>query len=236
MNKATIALICCSTLFAACDNSNDSAKGEGSMLDKATSLASDVADSAKDATGGALDSAKNMAGNAVDSAKESAVGAIDAAKDAAVDAVASGKDLKEAAVEGASAAVDSAKESMSGAIEGAVDAGKDMTSAVTDKTSEVVASASGAVSELTSSSAAEGESIYKAKCSACHNTGVAGAPKLVEKDAWTARIAQGNEVMTKHAIEGFKGETGFMPPKGGFMTLSDDEIAAAVEYMVSQVN
>ena len=41
--------------------------------------------------------------------------------------------------------------------------------------------------------------------------------------------------MTKHAIEGFKGATGYMPPKGGFMSLSDDDIAATVKYMVSQV-
>ena len=80
----------------------------------------------------------------------------------------------------------------------------------------------------------QAESTYKSKCIACHGGGVAGAPKLGDKAAWAARIAQGDEVLLQHAIKGFKGDTGYMPPKGGFMTLSDEEISAAVQYMVSQ--
>ena len=80
----------------------------------------------------------------------------------------------------------------------------------------------------------QAESTYKSKCVACHGGGVAGAPKLGDKAAWAARIAQGDEVMLQHAIKGFKGDTGYMPPKGGFMALSDEEISAAVQYMVSQ--
>mgnify|MGYP001820310483 CR=1 FL=1 len=80
----------------------------------------------------------------------------------------------------------------------------------------------------------QAESIYKSKCVACHGGGVAGAPKLGDKAAWAARIAQGDEVLLQHAIKGFKGDTGYMPPKGGFMALSDEEISAAVQYMVSQ--
>lgn len=79
-----------------------------------------------------------------------------------------------------------------------------------------------------------GESIYKIKCIACHGSGVAGAPKLGDKAAWAARIAQGDAALTQHAIEGFKGKTGVMPAKGGFVSLSDEEIASTVEYMVSQ--
>ena len=37
---------------------------------------------------------------------------------------------------------------------------------------------------------------------------------------------------TRHALNGFQGETGVMPPKGGFMNLSDDDVKAAVDYMV----
>jgi len=79
-----------------------------------------------------------------------------------------------------------------------------------------------------------GESIYKSKCIACHSTGAAGAPKLGDKTAWGARIAQGHAVLLQHAIEGFKGNTGYMPPKGGYLNLSDEEISITVQYMVSQ--
>jgi cytochrome c5 len=48
------------------------------------------------------------------------------------------------------------------------------------------------------------------------------------------RIAQGAEVLYEHAIVGYQGETGFMPPKGGFAHLSDDDIKLAVDYMVEQ--
>lgn len=80
----------------------------------------------------------------------------------------------------------------------------------------------------------QAESTYKSKCVACHGGGIAGAPKLGDKAAWAARVAQGDEVLLQHAIKGFKGDTGYMPPKGGFMALSDEEISAAVQYMVSQ--
>ena len=79
-----------------------------------------------------------------------------------------------------------------------------------------------------------GESIYKSKCIACHSTGAAGAPKLGDKTAWGTRIAQGNAVLLQHAIEGFKGDKGYMPPKGGYLSLSDEEISITVQYMVSQ--
>ena len=86
---------------------------------------------------------------------------------------------------------------------------------------------------LTSASA-DGEAVYNSGCLACHMPGVAGAPKLGDKDAWVARIAQGIEVMYENAINGFQGQTGVMPAKGGFVHLSDDDIKAAVDYMVSQ--
>lgn len=97
----------------------------------------------------------------------------------------------------------------------------------TTTTSEEVASAG-------ADEGSPGESIFKSKCNACHGTGVAGAPKLGDKAAWAPRIAQGEAVLTQHAIEGFKGKTGIMPPKGGFASLSDEEISAVVQYMVSQ--
>ena len=70
---------------------------------------------------------------------------------------------------------------------------------------------------------------YQSKCFACHGTGAAGAPKLGDKAAWKARIAQGNDTLYSNAING----KGAMPPKGGHASLSDDAIKAMVDYMVS---
>jgi cytochrome c5 len=82
------------------------------------------------------------------------------------------------------------------------------------------------------SGAADGETVYNSGCGVCHGAGVAGAPKLGDKDAWSARIAQGDDVLHDHAINGFMG-VGMMPAKGGNASLSDDEVKAAVDYMVS---
>jgi len=77
---------------------------------------------------------------------------------------------------------------------------------------------------------ADGAATYQKACVACHMTGAAGAPKLDDKAAWTPRIAQGKDVLYTSVLKG----KGAMPPKGGQMQLSDDEIKAAVDYMVSQ--
>lgn len=78
-----------------------------------------------------------------------------------------------------------------------------------------------------------GKKVYGASCFACHGTGAAGAPKAGDKQAWAARIAEGLPSLYKHAVDGFKGKTGFMPPKGGNAALSNTEVKAAVDYMVS---
>ena len=82
--------------------------------------------------------------------------------------------------------------------------------------------------------ALSGPQVYNTACLACHAAGVAGAPVLGDAAAWAPRIAQGVEILTKHAIEGYQGEAGYMPPKGGRTDLSDDEIAAAIEYIVNE--
>lgn len=76
-----------------------------------------------------------------------------------------------------------------------------------------------------------GQTVYEGACMACHAAGVAGAPKLGDVAEWTARIAQGAEVLHAHAIEGYQGENGIMPAKGGRSDLSDAEVIAAVDYM-----
>lgn len=81
---------------------------------------------------------------------------------------------------------------------------------------------------------AQGKKIYSKNCFACHGSGAAGAPKLGDTENWAPRIAQGMDTMAGHAIAGYKGSAGYMPPKGGFMTLDDADVTAAVAYMVSE--
>ena len=77
-----------------------------------------------------------------------------------------------------------------------------------------------------------GKKLYEASCQTCHGAGIAGAPKVGDVAAWAPRIAQGVDVMNGHAINGFMGKAGMMPPKGG-SSASDDEVKAAVAYMVA---
>ena len=80
-----------------------------------------------------------------------------------------------------------------------------------------------------------GPQVYNAVCVVCHAPpGNAGAPPTGDVEAWGPRIAKGNDTLHTHAIEGFKGDKGFMPPKGGRVDLSDAEISSAVDYIVSQ--
>jgi cytochrome c5 len=78
-----------------------------------------------------------------------------------------------------------------------------------------------------------GEEVYNQACVACHGAGVAGAPRYGDAAGWAARIAQGNDTLYKHAITGFQGKNGFMPPKGGRADLSDQSIINAVDYIVA---
>ena len=81
---------------------------------------------------------------------------------------------------------------------------------------------------------AAGESVYKKTCALCHAAGVAGAPMPGNKDEWAPRIAQGMDVLHKHALEGYTGEKGMMPARGGAATLKDEDVIAAVDYMVGR--
>jgi cytochrome c5 len=78
-----------------------------------------------------------------------------------------------------------------------------------------------------------GETVYNQACVACHGAGIAGAPKMGDKAAWAPRIAQGADTLNTHALQGFQGKGGYMPPKGGRTDLSDQSVINAVEYMVA---
>lgn len=82
---------------------------------------------------------------------------------------------------------------------------------------------------------AAGAAVYNKTCFVCHGLGSGGAPRLDDKDAWQARIAQGPQTLYRHAIEGFTGAQGLMPARGANPGLSDAEVKAAVDHMLSQV-
>jgi cytochrome c5 len=78
-----------------------------------------------------------------------------------------------------------------------------------------------------------GKDVFESVCSSCHGAGIAGAPKAGDKSAWSARIAEGKATLYQHALNGFTGKSGVMPPKGGRTDLPDDLIKQGVDYMVS---
>lgn len=79
----------------------------------------------------------------------------------------------------------------------------------------------------------DGTEVYEGACKACHGLGIAGAPKAGDKAIWAPRIAKGKNTLYDHAIHGFTGTAGVMPPKGGRTDLNDDLIKQAVDHLVS---
>jgi cytochrome c5 len=77
-----------------------------------------------------------------------------------------------------------------------------------------------------------GKALYTQTCAACHGAGIAGAPKFADKAAWAPRLAQGKPALYDHALKGFQGKTGMMPPKGG-SSAPDGDVKAAVDYMAA---
>ncbi|MCP4596109.1 c-type cytochrome [Neptuniibacter sp.] len=97
---------------------------------------------------------------------------------------------------------------------------------------ETVAAHGAAAGGSLSEAAMAGKSTYEGACKVCHGSGLTGSPKVGDMDAWSGRIKQGMPVMVQHAIKGFTGDTGVMPPKGGRVDLSDKQVEQAVAYMV----
>lgn len=174
--------------------------------------------------------AATAAGEQVAQASES-VG--DAAKSVAT---AAGDAAKEMA-DKASAAADSAAEKASSAVSATVAAGAAAISGAADKVKEAVkpateeaAPAPAAAATETSYDLAEGKKLYDSICTACHVAGAAGAPKSGDKAAWAGREEKGVEALAATVISG----KGAMPARGGSGG-SDEQIEAAVAYMLSQL-
>ncbi len=77
----------------------------------------------------------------------------------------------------------------------------------------------------------DGEKVYKGLCFSCHDTGLLGSPKFGDKTAWAPRIATGMDALYNSALKGKNS----MPAKGGNPALSDEEVKAAVDFMVGKV-
>jgi len=76
-----------------------------------------------------------------------------------------------------------------------------------------------------------GSAVYQSTCVTCHGSGLAGAPKYGDHGAWGPRVAKGKDVLYAHALNGFQGTKGVMPPRGGRPDLSDQSVKEAVDYM-----
>lgn len=92
-------------------------------------------------------------------------------------------------------------------------------------------SSCGGAAVAASSGPRSGEEVFNSACMACHSTGAGGAPIVGDAAAWADRIAKGIDVLYASGVNGVAG-TG-MIAKGGCMNCSDEEIHAAVDYMVA---
>ena len=82
-----------------------------------------------------------------------------------------------------------------------------------------------------------GPQVYNENCYLCHAApGVGGAPVFGDAQAWAPRIAQGPEILRERVIDGYQGEVGVMPPKGGRTDLSDAEILEALAFMLDEAH
>lgn len=253
MNPVKLVILCSVLALAGCGDKDDAdtAKSDGSLLDQAKEMTSSAADSAKQAAADAGDAVSNTADNMQEGATsiaEQTGDAMDSGMAAAGDTVDSATVTMGDMADSAGATVADAADATADAVGGGDVTGVDATgvaaagagdAATSGAADETVAEAASAVTPAAGGAAteadlAQGKTIYEGKCQACHATGAAGAPKNGDKANWAPRIAQGMDLLHQHAIEGFKGAVGYMPPKGGFTALTDDEVKAAVDYMVSQ--
>jgi cytochrome c5 len=138
--------------------------------------------------------------------------------------------VKQKATEVAEQAEEKAKQVQQQAVQ-KVDEVKEQAAEQVDKVEQQVSAMANKVTGATSgTTASNGEGIYAKSCASCHKMGIIGAPKTGDQAAWKPLISSGISELTQAVING----KGAMPARGGNSSLSDDEIRAAVEYMVEQ--
>jgi len=85
---------------------------------------------------------------------------------------------------------------------------------------------------VASSGPVSGKDIYNNVCMSCHTSGAAGAPMIGNSSQWTDRLSKGKDTLYANAINGI----GVMPAKGGLSSLTDEEVRAAVDYLLDESN
>lgn len=230
MNKITISI---STLFltlgllSGCGEKKEEApKAEAAEQKPAEQAAAPAA------TGAAITDAAKAAGDAVTKAA-------DATKQAVGDAAKATGDVAAKAADATTQAVGDAAKATGDAAAKAADATKQAVGDAAKATGDAAAKAANATTQAATAAvggAVDGEKVYKGLCFSCHDMGVAGSPKLGDKADWGPRIAKGNDALYKSAIEGRNNITPgkVMPAKGGNPALSDAEVKAAVDFMMSK--
>lgn len=103
-----------------------------------------------------------------------------------------------------------------------------------DATTEAVEEST-EVAEVSADLAA-GEETYNKFCFACHKEGIAGSPKLGDKELWGPRAEKGMTTLIKHVTEGYTGDTGIMPPKGTCMDCAEEDFRNAISFMLSKAD
>ena len=142
------------------------------------------------------------------------------------------------ATEAVTTAVAPVAEKVEAEVEAVVETAVETVEQVTETVTAAVAPAAEQVEEAAAVTAislegfdlSKGESTYRKACFACHDAGVAGAPKLGDAASWGERFDKGIDTMVQSSLKGLGG----MPPKGGHMYLSDEDVKNGVAYMISK--
>ncbi len=80
--------------------------------------------------------------------------------------------------------------------------------------------------------APDGQKVYNRACFSCHAAGIAGAPKTGDAEAWAPRVAQGRDLLLQATINGI---VPGMPPRGACVGCSDEELGAALDFMLDKL-
>ncbi len=96
------------------------------------------------------------------------------------------------------------------------------------------AAAAAAQAQVAYEGTLDGSVIYGKLCGVCHISGAGGAPQLTQA-LWAPRVAQGTDLLVKHAIEGYQGAAGVMPARGGNPSLNDEQVKATVQWMIDSL-
>ncbi len=246
MKKAILLTTVMAVALVGCEQANDAVdKASTAVTDAAKETVSvveeksaDIVETVKEVTDETVEGVKDASANVVETAKETGSDLIDGAKDVTATVVDGTKDAASAAVDKTVEVVGDTAEKAKSVVTETVDETKEVIANVADGAKEKAAGAAAVVagglaavsSKASSADLGKGKEVYEDACKLCHDSGMMGAPKLGNAADWTERMSQGMDTLNSNAINGIRG----MPAKGGKATLSDEDVKAAVAYMLSK--